>query len=398
MAGACALVLLAIASVLAPRAHAVSIENRGTTGLTGSTQVSPAAESIATVDPGEQGGSIQPGMTVERPLIIYNGTKSAVTYQLVVSQVVGAADGAGVEVRSGVREGAAAWVTVERPQITLKPGQQASLDVKIAIPAAVKPGSKPFAVEVVQNAQQTSTSGAGVAPTFSQSAFYVIELPGDAPVKGELRNAVITSAQKSMDAAREGAASPENARTYLGPGWTGAHDLSLKVDYDNNGERLIRPTGRVVVKDVFGRVVGRYPVGEFNVYPGGVSSKIVELKGMPSLGLLRATIEMSSEAQGEQRVELPMFLVVPKWFVAALSALLLWSALSLHHRWRMRRAEWKLYLEEETAAGGQSAAGDDAAQDGANVLPIAPGDRFSDIAALGEDDDLWHDEHDSRSA
>ncbi len=340
-------------TLLASPSVAFQVEDRGTAGLDGKVVMSPAAERIETIEP-DGGEQIAPGSTVKRAVIIHNRTEAPVTFDMDVAQVVGSSAELIVEVRHGVREGAAAWVTLEKTSFTLKPGQQGTMIVTIKIPKAVKPGSKPFAVTATQRTGQVQTEGAGIAPQFKQVGIFIIELPGEAPVKGGFTKASITSAQKGIAAARDGKQPPTNARFYVSPGLADTHRLTLSAEYENTGERLIKPTGNVVIHDIFGRIAGRYELKDFSVYPGGESAQTVELKDLPSLGLFTARVELDSEAAGKQTTTLPRFVFVPKWFLAAVSAFLLYWLMRLV-KWRLRRRrEWKAYLAEDDEGASPS--------------------------------------------
>jgi hypothetical protein len=374
---AAALAALPLAAV--PSANAFKVEDRGTAGLDGKVVMSPAAERIETVqaDGGEQVG---PGSTIQRPVIIHNRTDKPVTFDMDVAQVVGSTADLVVEIRHGVREGAAAWVTLEKPSFTLKPGQQGTMLVTIKVPKDVKPGSKPFAVTATQRTAQVQSEGAGIAPQFKQVAIFIVELPGDAPVKGTLAKATISSDQKRLDAARHGETPPVDSRFYVSPHWADKHRLTLSSEYENTGERLLRPKGKVVVKDVFGRVAGTYPIKEFTVYPGGSAAQSTDLKGLPSLGIFRATVQLESEVGGKQTTTLPRFVQVPKWFLLAVAAFLAYGAWRLV-RWQLRRRrEWRAYLDEAEGDDGPAEEGVDwSFDDGADPEPDAEADDFERV-------------------
>jgi hypothetical protein len=346
--------MVAVPLLLVPSgAPAFQVKDQGTAGLDGKVVMSPAAERIETIEP-DSGEQVAPGSVVKRAVIIHNRTKDTVEFDMDVAQVVGSDAELIVEVRHGVREGAAAWVELEKTSFALKPGQQGTMIVTIRIPENVKPGSKPFAVTATQRTQQVQTQGAGIAPQFKQVAIFIVELPGDAPVKGGLTNASITSAQKGIAAAQNGEQSPKNARLYIGPGMTDNHRLTLSAEYENKGERLLKPTGRVIVKDIFGRTAGSYDIKEFTVYPGGEAAQTVELKGLPSLGIFSATVELQSEPTGKQKTTLPRFVMIPKWFLAAAGALLVYLLFKLV-KWRLaKRREWQAYLDSEADGAGGS--------------------------------------------
>ncbi|MBC7460548.1 MAG: hypothetical protein H7287_04235, partial [Thermoleophilia bacterium] len=313
-----ATVALLAALVLEPSGALSFSITKQNVGLDNKFVMSPAAERIVSVNP-ESGDLIGPGMTIKRQVIITNRTKATTSFTLSVAQVVGSRDGSIAEVRHGVIQGAAAWATIERPAFTLRSGEQAIDTVTIKIPEKVTPGSKSFAVIATLSGASTEVQGAGVATQFEQDAIYTVELPGDAPVKGTLTKAEITSAQKGVEAAAHGARSPVNSRFYVGPGIAGKHRLTLTTEYVNDGERLLRPSGRVTIKDVFGRLAGRYQIAPFTVYPDGAADGQVELRGLPSLGLFTATVELTTDV-GSQRTQLQRFVLVPKWLLAVLAA------------------------------------------------------------------------------
>ena len=359
----------ALLTVFAAPAAAIRVEDRGTAGLDGKVVMSPAAERVETVE-ADGGEQIGPGSVVQRWIILHNRTKEKVDFDLEVSQVVGSTAELVVEVRHGVREGAAAWVTLEDTSFSLKPGQQGTIGVTIRIPKSVKPGSKPFAVTATQRSPQVQTEGAGIAPQFKQVAIFIMELPGDAPVKGEFTKATITSAQQSEAAGRDGKEAPVNSRFYVGPKFFKfgkTHDLRLSTEYENSGERLLKPKGQVVVRDIIGRVAQRYDVKEFTVYPDGENAGQVQLKGLPSLGVFQVKVELTSEAGGKQSTTLPRFVIVPKWFLAVAGAFLLYILYRLVGWQLRRRREWRRYMAEE---GGDDD-GDDIDAEWADVDPDA---------------------------
>lgn len=350
--------MVAWSCALPAAAGAVEIVDRGTANLDGKVLMSPAADRIETVQP-DGGEPIGPGSTVRRSIVLHNRTTDTIAFDLDVAQVVGSTAELVVEVRHGVREGAAAWVQLERPSLTLKPGQQGTVGVTIRIPRRIRPGSKPFAVTATQRPQQSQQQGAGIAPEFRQVAIFILELPGDAPVEGRFTEATITSVQASREAGRSGKPAPKDKRVYISPGWTDTHDLRLTTEFVNKGERLLNPSGRVEVRDLFGRVVQRYKLDEFTVYPGGESAGLVELDGLPSLGVFRVRVEIESQAGGRQSVTLPRFVFLPKWFLLAATLLLLYLAWTLATAWLRRRREWRGYLGDDAVGDGDDAASTD---------------------------------------
>lgn len=365
--------MLASLCVLAAPVLAVEITDTGTGNLDGKVVVSPAAEVVNSKLPDGAGGAIGPGVTATRNLIVLNRTDKKLTMTLDVAQVVGSTADLIVEVRHGVREGAAAWVKLETPTLTLKPGQQAVVKVTITLPKNVKPGSKSFAVTVTQQSGAADAQGgAGIAPQFKQDAIYIVDLPGDAPIKGKLVRAVVTSAFQQLQAQRDGKKPPTNSRWYLGSFLHSKHRLTLSTLYKNTGDRLLEPSGRVVVRDVFGRVAARYTIPKFRVYPEGEAAGQVEMKKLPSLGIFQAKVTLESAA-GKQVTTMPRFAILPWWFVIAITVLVGWGLLTVVMLLLRRRRAWHEYLEEEDAI----VAVGDADHDGINDVAGFDGDDVS---------------------
>lgn len=294
-------------------AHAFQIKPNPNTNLDGKIVLSPAAERITTDDP-EGGKPIGPGMTVTRYVLLQNRAKKRTKFTLDISQVVGSNADDIVEVRHGIRESAAGWVLLERNAVELNPGDMATIKLTIAIPKGVKPGSKAFAISATQASAPVETEGAGVTPIFRQVAIFIVDLPGTAPIEGEFTRLYMRS---STDTLRSVAGKKAKVNRHL---YVGKHELTLVMEYTNGGERLLTPQGEVEVRDLFDRVVARYPVPRFTVYPEGAAAQQIELRKLPKVGIFRVQVVLSSDA-GQQKRKLPRFLLIPSW--------LLWGTIAL---------------------------------------------------------------------
>lgn len=331
--------LAALSLVIPSTPFAFSIKPNKSTNLDGKVLVSPAAERITTMQ-ADGGDPIAPGKQVIRPLLVQNRSEKTADFDLDVAQVVGSNAEDIVEVRHGVRQGSAAWVTLERQTLTLKPGDTATVLVTIAIPKLVKPGSKAFAVTVTQRGAQVQTKGAGVTPIFRQIAIYIVDLPGDAPIKGKIVSARVTSDEDTLRAVR--GEKPRTKGFFLGE-----QHLSFSLTYKNSGDRLLTPEGSVQVKDLIGREVARYNIKRFTVYPEGENAIQFEMKKLPMFGILRAHVVLESDA-GKQSHTLGWIIVAPKWALYVLAALLLVIAFKTV-RWFMHRrkvAKWADGLDD----------------------------------------------------
>lgn len=352
-----------VTGVAATSAAGFSIQKNPGSNLDGKIVLSPAAERVSTVST-DGGGAIAPGMRVTRQVLVQNRSTQTTQFDLDISQVVGSNAEVVVEIRHGVRQGAAAWAQLERRYIELAPGEVATVNVTIDIPKAVKPGSKPFAVTATQRAATTQTTGAGVTPIFRQVAIFIVELPGDAPTGGKITRAEVVAASDTLRRAR-------GADGRLIPFYPGKQAMRAVVEFENTGERLLTPEGRIEVRNVFGKVVHRYPVKRFTVYPEGEAGIQMDLRKLPSFGMFRASLELESEA-GKQTRKLGSFVLAPWWVMGLLAAAVIYAGYQAVRWWLDRRAMYReLEAEEQVLADGEEIFEHDDLDDGYGSQRIA---------------------------
>jgi len=328
----------------------IKIEHNKNQNLDGAVLVSPGAERITTRLP-DTGGPVGPGVTAQRALLVQNRSKGTITFDLAIAQVVGSPNPDDqVQIRDGIHEGAAAWVTLDGSTATLKPGDMATVQLYIKIPKSVKPGSKSFAVTVTQRTSSGAAAGAQVTPIYRQVAIFIVDLPGNAPVKGHITTTTLYARGSSNTAA---GSTQGSSHLYLG-----SHKFAATVSYINKGERLLTPQGHIEITDLFGRVVEHYSVPRFTAYPDGAAATTIALKNLPSLGVLHAKLVLESDA-GQQTRSLGTIVVAPWWAVAVLAILLL-MLIAAVVRYALDRRRWK---RETAEADGLDHADDDEAID-----------------------------------
>lgn len=304
-------VLLPLLLVLATAATAA-----GPDAPAGSISIVPDVERITSRMP-DGTGEIQPGAVIRRSIRLRNDTDGPATFLFDVARVVGSSGDLVLEVRHGDRSGVAGWTTLDRGEVRLRPGTGASVPLTIRVPTPVSPGTKTFAVTATRSLDQAGGSGgAGVSTNLRLVSLFVLEIPGDAPVRGSIVDARLTV--RSSDRSRG----------------------IVRFTYRNDGERLLAPTGRVVVRDGSGDRVTSAAVPRFAAYPDGEAAVEVPLRGLPTFGAWTARIELTSPELGAQRLDLPRVVAIPWWatalVVAGIVAALCLLALGAR-AWRRRR-------------------------------------------------------------
>ncbi|MBC7645342.1 MAG: hypothetical protein H7123_09450, partial [Thermoleophilia bacterium] len=196
-------------------------------------------------------------------------------------------------------------------------------------------------------------AGAQVTPIYRQVAIFIVDLPGNAPVKGH----ITTTALHARDS-NEGASSTGKGTRHL---YLGSHKFDASVAYVNKGERLLTPQGHIEVTDMFNRVVARYTVPRFTAYPEGAAATTVELKKLPSFGVLHVSLMLESDA-GKQKRSLGTIVVAPWWALVVLGILLLVLVVALV-RYVLDRRRWNKLTEDDDGEGEGDEADDDGASD-----------------------------------
>lgn len=294
---ACAIVLAASAPVVA------GVPAPADTAR-GEVLVQPSAELVPAT----------PGVTIVRRVVITNRTARAVRFTLGIAQVVGSHDPREVvEVRRGSRDGAAGWASLEAGTILVRAHRQVRVPVTVDVPDHAAAGSSSFAVLVERS--PTDATG-GRTAVFSQVAIFVVDVPGPAVERDGVARAVVHEAAPESAEVR-------SPRTF----YVGHVRLVLDLVYRDDGARAINPAGYVAMDAPFGIEQSRTPIRPFSAYPRGAAAETIELRRVPSIGLLRPRVVLTTTSGRHVRT-LPYIVIVPVWalvigavLVAALLAL-----------------------------------------------------------------------------
>lgn len=309
-------------------ARAFTISRSKPARLDGRVFVDPSAVRIQTNTPTSK-RSIGPGSTFRYPLTVANRTRSTVSFDLELRRVVGSSNVADVREDRG---GAAGWASVDQPYFSLRSGETAHVLVTGQVPTNAPPGSHSFAVAVTQRPTGTPAGASGVTPIVRQLAVYIVEVPGDAIVSGELVRARIVSGSERPPA-------DQFSHDLL---FLGQRALDVEVGYRNTGQRLLVVSGRLTLRSLLGNQAGSFPIDSFVTYPDGSGYSSARLSGLPKLALLHGTITVTSEA-GRKQHATGWFLVGPRLLPlmiiqAVLLLLVVVLALVRFRRYRRSRA------------------------------------------------------------
>ena len=269
------------------------------------------------------------GQVIDRyPVLISNRTDSPQTVDLQVGQVVGSARAEDVvDIRHGVRDGAAAWVEIAVTSVDLRPRETVTIPMRITLPDELPSGDRAFAVSATQRTGE-APEGSGAVPIYRLTSIFALEMPGPSTVRVELLRADVSDRI-----------------------WVRGSDTvpTATIQYRNDGDRFVRPGGELIVTPLLFGPSFRYPVPEFTIYPEGANGAVVQLTDLPYAGFVTIVANMSNDID-EADIKLGSVWILPEWWrwaAGALGLFALWQGFRVVRWWRARRQGWEQYLDED---------------------------------------------------
>lgn len=198
------------------------------------------------------------------------------------------------------------WISLDTESFTLQPNQEQNLAVTITVPSSASPGTHFGGVFVSVEPPEMRDSGAAVG--YEVANIIAIRVAGQATERASIR-------QFSTD-------------NYI----YGSPNVEFNVKIENSGNTLIRPSGPLVIKNMFGSTAGELLFNESQggVFPGNTREFTFEWAGdPPGFGRYEARVSPAfGEAGARQTLSstvtfwiLPMGIILPA--VGVLATLLL---------------------------------------------------------------------------
>jgi len=265
-----------------------------------------------------EGGAI-PGEVQEHPVTITNLSGARQIYYLFMRDIVGV-EGAGAPIfatenqeRTGFE--LSEWVTLDRTEIALNPGEETTVRISIAVPENATPGSHFGGMFVSMDPPRLRSTGAAVG--YEVANIISIRVAGDAIESAQIRSF-----------------STDNF-IYSRP----TIDFTARIE--NKGTVLVRPVGPVEVHNMFGKRVALLTMNESRggVFP--LSERTFSIKWEdegPGFGRYEAILSMVYGDQGRQATIsstasfwiLPMNIILPAAGVLALLLLIVFVVVRLY--------------------------------------------------------------------
>lgn len=247
----------------------------------------------------------QPGETQEHMIGVTNLSESAQTYYLYKRDII-SVDAGGSPVfadedaeKTGFE--LTEWLSIDREEITLDPGEEQEIKLTIAIPDNATPGSHFGGVFVSMEPPRLRSTGASVG--YEVANIVSIRVAGDAVESAQIRSF-----------------STDNF-------FYGSPNVDFRARIENKGTVLVRPVGPLEIRNMFGQRVAMLTFNESKagVFPLTEREFVIQWEhDGPAFGRYEAVLSLLYGDQGRQSTisSTATFWVLPmNIFLPALGAL-----------------------------------------------------------------------------
>jgi hypothetical protein len=199
----------------------------------------PAAQALA-VSPVLYDYEIAPGAGKQGTITLVNDTETADTFSLEVKNFVAQGEeGAQQYLDEQEPSDLASWITVNRPSVTLGPGQSADFPFAVNVPSGAEPGGHYASIFFSRKASNANGTGVGIGGKVG--VLILVNVPGDVREDARIESFNV-----------QGPLIRDRLPVYF--------DLRIH----NLGSVHFRPRGSLVVKNLFGRLVEQTSVNPKN--------------------------------------------------------------------------------------------------------------------------------------
>jgi hypothetical protein len=207
----------------------------------------PAAQAIA-VSPVLFDFDIAQGSSKQGTVTIINDTDQEDVFRLEVRNFIAMGeDGAQEYLEEQEPTGLASWVSVNRPSVTLAPGQSAEFPFVVTVPADGEPGGHYASIFFSRAPREANGTGVGIGGKVG--VLVLVNVPGE--VREEARI---------------------ESLTLQGDAWRSHLPAVFDLRIRNLGSVHFRPRGSLIIRNIFGQEIVRVPANPKNsaVLPNSV--------------------------------------------------------------------------------------------------------------------------------
>ena len=233
------------------------------------------------------------------------------------------------------------WITIEQTEVTLVPGEEATIPITITVPDNATPGSHFGGIFVSLEAPRFRQVGAGVG--FEVANIVSIRIAGDALETAQIRT---FSTDKLI---------------------YGATNVNFDARIENKGNVLIRHYGPLEIVNMFGETVANMTFNESlgGVFPGTIRDfDMTWQEDSPGFGryVARLSLVYGDSTSGQKSITstvafwiLPMNIIGPALIVLSVLLLVTYVAIKLYIRNRVQTlAQGRRMIRRQGRRGGNS--------------------------------------------
>lgn len=210
-----------------------------------------------------------PGDVVSETIKVRNDSDSPLVFGVLVEDFSSSGEEGGVVLEEGETDTTYSlqdWIEPGATNITLQPGEEQVFPFTINIPKDAEPGGH-YASILFQLGNGETT-------------------PGVTSVQHRLGSLVLMRVSGNVN-------EEASVETFAAPVYSRSGPITFSLRVQNNGTTHVRPTGTIIVTNLFGQKVDEIPLNSANVFPGAIRK--IDTKWSPGnlLGHYTATLVAS---------------------------------------------------------------------------------------------------------
>jgi len=204
----------------------------------------PYKSQALTISPVKFNLSADPGDTINGEITLINSEKWQMVYYSTVESVT-TRGSHGEPVFTGEKYGLANWITVSPSKVILNPGKQIKTSFTIELPEDAEPGGHYAVIFWGTTPPEGEETGSGLGIASRMGILVLLSVSGEVTESGEIVS--FTTGKKLSN--------------YL--------PINFHYNLKNTGSVHIRPEGKIIVKNIFGKTVAILSINpqRFNVLP-----------------------------------------------------------------------------------------------------------------------------------
>jgi hypothetical protein len=271
-----------------------------------------------------------PGSTISNVIKVYNTSPYPLNTAILVDNYTSVGDRGQVKLQSPAlssQYSLASWITVSPSNLNIAPDSYQYVKFTINVPLNAQPGSRFASVVASVSASQNSTSGSGVGTEIG--SLILLTISGNVSV-----NATLTG-------------------FYTNPSFTQGGVLNFIQKIQNTGNVTLRPTGKIVISNMFGNTIKTISIQSLDVIPSAVrrSQEQINTKGYVGLYTASLFVNYNSEGKGGTLVGKTSFWVIPIYEILLIVVIIVLLVL---FRKNILRAIRALFTTESGLKGSRS--------------------------------------------